>query len=146
MGHSFSPESITAAKLHYMASIVDKAEDIDWIGCLKTLFLQEHVKFSMTADNKLKLEKKVCNLGKVCVILKDKLSSNFRWDSNGLKQLKALMNIDEPLSGLLDHDPTPTIQRRGTKQLLRVLLNLLNLLSMLLRRERCFRKKLLLRG
>lgn len=73
MGYSISLENITVAKLHCMAMIVDKVENINWVGSLKALFLQEHVKFSIDADNNVKLEKKVRNLGKVSVLLKDKL-------------------------------------------------------------------------
>lgn len=73
MGHSFSPESITATKLHCMAAIMDKAENINWAGTVKALFMQKHGKFSMNANNQVTLEKKFRNLNKVFVLLMDKM-------------------------------------------------------------------------
>lgn len=65
MGYSFSPESITVAKLHCMVAIVDKAGTINWAGSFKALFLQEHGKFSMNDNNQVILEKKIGNLNKI---------------------------------------------------------------------------------
>lgn len=79
---------------------------------MKTLLLQEHEKFSMTADNHVKLEKKVGNLGKVSILLKEKMFA-FNWNSQGFKQSKTLLTVDEPLPGVPDNDPTPIVCKRG---------------------------------
>lgn len=109
LGISFSPEGLTSVKLHCLAAMVDRASNINWHGALKAVLVQEHQNFGVNERREVYLKKRIGNLNKVAVILRDKLPQ-IEWDRKGIKNYKALLNDSAKIFGPSDSDPQITIK------------------------------------
>lgn len=101
-----------------MTAIIDKAQDMNWLGMFKHKLLGESSKFSINERRTVILKKKISFIHKVSIILMDKLP-NYQWDEQGKKvylpRHKAMLAEDEIITGKADEDPEPTKLRRKEK-------------------------------
>lgn len=76
----------------------------------KALLLQVHEKCGIDKSSNVVLNKRIYNLHKVSVILKDKLPER-PWDIKGLNISKALLTTNEVLLGPTNHDTAPKVRK-----------------------------------
>lgn len=110
LGITFSPDALTLTKQRVMTAIIEKAQDMNWLGSFKHRLLVETDKFGVNERNEVFLTKKICNIHKISIIVADKLC-NHQWKEEGKKSYfarnKAFLLKDGPIPRQSDEDPKP---------------------------------------
>lgn len=107
-GITFSKDGITNQKIRILATLIDKARNINWVDMLKQRFLEENKKFfKIKATKKIDLKKNITMIHRVSMLLQEKMK-NTSWEPAHLKKYvfkrKAMLTSSHHISGFADDD------------------------------------------